>query len=114
MKRFKLFVYLVAAAIASAIVFSSCGIADSNDQQVTTAAFAKANAINDSINALPVSVYCATVQGFKGDSCLFSTTVYDRDSMSCEIDVAKEQDSLRKYAVDVDSIATNTWVIIVK
>lgn len=114
MKRFKLFVYLAAAAIASAVVLSSCGIVESNDNRVITAALAKNNAINDSLNALPISVYCGMVQGFKGDSCLFAATVYERDSMALDIELATEQENLRRYAVDVDSIATNTWTIIVK
>ena len=113
MRKFKLIVYALAVAIVSAVVLSSC-TTEVQRNRIERAAILKVNATNDSINALPITVYCAMIEGYDGDSLLFHSTYYDRDSMDLEIALALEKDQLRKYAVDVDSVAVNKWQVIAK
>jgi hypothetical protein len=110
MKKFKLIVFAVGMAIASAVIMSSC-TTENQRLRIERGIINKMELVQDSLDSIPVKVFCAQVVGYTNDSLVYSSTHYYRDSLDLAIAVDYDESTLRRYSITVDSTFISYWEI---
>ena len=113
MKRFKLVVYMLTMAIASVVILSSCEPSASQVMRIERQAIKKYKAVSDSINAQPITVYCALVECYRNDTILSNEAAYSRDAINLQILVDAVKTNYAKYCPE-DSLDVKYWELTVK